>query len=342
MFYGRTLLLILCLFSATLAQFYSTGGYSEIDFPDSYFTDDIDPFERDFNDDLDSFEEDEDDKSGWMIVSEGEAADLVNGIEAAEEQDKRTAHASLTTATQEIESNPTEKLSGEEEDKVEETTTTPLRTVVSMISSLWTSIPAMGMETDKSLKITEAETSKADKITAAIETETPGTIEELKEPTQEIQKAEEEMKVLETESPTIETRTETSTIDKVALELETGAPKTDEGTQEASTEIQKPEEENSEIKAETPEAVEGEKEVEAPRSGEAGSEMKTKTPEAAKEGEESVREKPIESVIKPTDALKESEAQITNLEAEATDTPQGEDTLTAPVDESIITSTESQ
>ncbi|KAM7537005.1 hypothetical protein Aperf_G00000076309 [Anoplocephala perfoliata] len=312
MFHERTPLIIVCLCSATLAQFYDAGVYPEMDFPSSYFTDDIDPFERDFEDDINSFDEDEDDKSGWMTVSEG--ADLVSEIEAAEEQDRRTTPASLTTNAHEIESYPTEKPSEEEENEVSKTT--PLWTVANMISSLWTTIPSMGMETEKSSQTAGIETSEEAKISR----ETQRTNEETKEPMQEIQKTEEVLKVVVTESSTIETRTGASRGYKSTLEPETESPLTDEVTHETNADILKLEEGEgvrSGIKTDAIEGAKGRKETEARKSEEeASSKLEASIPEATNGDQESKRKKSTESEVKLKDTLEESEVQAMNSEAE--------------------------
>lgn len=296
MFLGRISLLILALFSTVIAQLFDDLSYPELDFANSYFNDDTDPYEQDFSESDFLEEDDEDDKQGWTVVSEDEVADLVGRIEAAERHEQFAMDADhrsmvVTTTTEELPTVTAEELENEGEEEAEEKSTiTPLQTVASLFSHLFSTSPSRNDEISETTRAdaTESESQNAERTSSNTETEL-SKAEELTE----FSTTEGETVKLEPETSkpeeVIESERETPKISKPTANIERKSKELDKETSDAETAITKSVEEVTNMKTEKSKPIEitaelenvGEKSVEmesdSPKSEELSSALETKT-----------------------------------------------------------------
>nr|CDS32485.1 hypothetical protein HmN_000072100 [Hymenolepis microstoma] len=303
MFIERLSLLTLVLFSTVIAQFFDDMSYPELDFASSYFNDDTDPYEQDFTESDSIVEDDEDDKQGWTVVSEEEVADLVGRIEAAERHEQFAMDADhlstvVPATTEEFGTDTGEELEIEEkeEDAEVERTTTPLQTVASLFSHLFSTSPSTDEEileasradanvpesqNDEGTNLSlETELQKEEKLTEASITEeaTEGSNPEdlIKESEEETYKfteptAKTEQKSLELDMETSDTETTiTTSVEKVS-KIETEETKPIEITPESDAEVENVDEKSVEM------------ENKSPKSEEFSSAMETKQPQLLEE-----------------------------------------------------------
>ncbi|VDL39560.1 unnamed protein product [Hymenolepis diminuta] len=354
MFLGRISLLILVLFSVVIAQLFDDMSYPELDFANSYFNDDTDPYEQDFGESDFLEEDDEDDKQGWTVVSEDEVADLVGRIEAAERHEQFAMDADhrsmvVTATTEEIPTATAEELENEGEDEVEEkSTTTPLQTVASLFSHLFSTSPSRNDEILETTRAdaTESESQNAKRASLNTETELSKAEELTDFSTTEGETVKLEPETLKPEE-VIESERETPKISKPAANIEQKSIELDEETSDAEMAITKSVEEMINMKTEESKPIEItaelenmdeksiEMESESSKSEELSSALETKTMQHLEDTVKTGGTSPVEiNSQAPYSTEQEAESKILRAEdgtfsSLKTEVPSTEETVKA-------------
>ncbi|VDN96993.1 unnamed protein product [Rodentolepis nana] len=316
MFIERLPLLIFILFSTGLAQFFDGMSYPELDYANSYFNDDTDPYEQDFSESDSIVEDDEDDKQGWTVVSEEEVAELAGRIEAAERHEqfaKDADHFStvVPATTEEFVTDAAEELESEEKEEGEEieSTTTPLQTVASLFSHLFSTSPSTddGILEESRADANEPESHNKEGMNLSSETEL-----QKEEKVMEASTTEEEAEASKPEELIKESEGETSKFTELTMTTEKQSPKLDKETSDTETTITtsvdevatteteetKPTEitPESDVEFENVDGKSAEMETEPPKLEEFSSAMETKQSQIMEE-----TEKKTESTIRHED-----------------------------------------